>query len=111
MTISNATIISELLKRVPEFHPNGDDVREGLTYPIINDLGRYICEKASARSHDEVKKAIDGLETLLAEGEESLTRLVGDCLWGLLECPEISDIAAFFGPRLRQLQNKYPPGA
>ena len=61
MTISNTTIISELLTRVPGFHPNEEDVREGLTYPIINDLGRYICEKANAGSEEEVKQAVDAL--------------------------------------------------
>lgn len=109
MAISTALMVERLKQSVPGFVPDAADVKEELSYPIINDLGRYICARAERSAWSEVERAVQFLEGLLATDELDLQQLVGDCLWGLSECPSIARIKPLFGARLEKKAREYPP--
>jgi hypothetical protein len=109
MAISTASLVEQLKRAVPGFVPDAADVEEELAYPIINDLGRYICTRGERSAWDEVDQAVQFLEGLLATNDSDLHQLVGDCLWGLSECPSIAAIRPRFGPRVENKAREYPP--
>lgn len=103
------TLVQAMQRAVPNFSPSDEYVQDGLTYYIINDLGSYICKSALASSWKEAKEGVDFLENLLAERDSETQRLVGDCIWGMLDCPVYPQVRALFEGHLQELSAKYPP--
>lgn len=109
VTMDANTLVQTMQRAVPNFSPSDEYVQDGLTYFIINDLGSYICKSALASSWKEAKEGVDFLENLLAERDSETERLIGDCIWGMLDCPVYTEVQALFECHLRELSAKYPP--
>jgi hypothetical protein len=108
-TMDPNMLVQTMRRAVPNFSPSDEYVQDGLTYYIINDLGGYICKSASASSWKEAKEGVAFLATLLAEKDSEAEKLVGDCIWGMLDCPVYPQVKALFEGHLRELSEKYPP--
>jgi hypothetical protein len=109
MAVDASALVEAMRKGVPSFSPSPEHVEDGLTYFLINDLGRFICESALHNNWDGVNQGLTFLESLLSQDEPEIERLVGDCIWGLLDCPAFSEIRPLFGTRLKKLNARYPP--
>ena len=109
MTMDASVLAQAIQKAVPSFSPNDEYVQDGLTYYLINDLGSFICRSAISSSTRELDQGLDFLESLLAEEDSEAEKLVGDCIWGLLDCSAYEDIRPLFGSPLRKLSSQYPP--
>jgi hypothetical protein len=103
------SFIAKIREEVPGFSPDSEDLRDGLTYCIINDLGRFICRKAGSASWDEVVQGVKFLEGIFAADEREAKALIGDCIWGLIECPSFVEIRALFSPKLKKFSDGFPP--
>lgn len=109
MALDAGTLVEEMHRSVPSFSPDPEYVEDGLTYFLINDLGRFICRSAHDGSWDAVKEAVGFLDSFLASEEPEVEKLVRDCIWGLLDCPDFDKVKPLFGARLRTLSARYPP--
>jgi hypothetical protein len=104
-TITRDTLVSALQSMIPEFKitrewtsgPDGD-----LGYPIISDLGRYICEQASYGDYEELQRGMYFLEVCLENGDSYTRDLVRECLETLYNsCQYMAEIAPRFGSQTR----------
>jgi hypothetical protein len=112
--ITKDTLIKTLQAEVPSFVIDPDWIEEALSYPIINDFARYICQEADiafyiheADSYDEVKKALRFLEMGLEAQDPYMRDLVHECLETLLSCNRIPEIKVYFGPRVLRFWNEF----
>lgn len=109
MVMNANELVQAMQTSVPNFLPNAEYVQDGLTYYIINDLGSFICKSALGSSWKDVREGLNFLDDLLAEGNAEAEKLVGDCIWGLLDCPAYPQVQALLEGRLRELSKNYPP--
>ena len=114
MQITKHTLIKGLKDEVPGFVIDPDSAEDGLGYPIINDLARYICQEADvaywtsdASGSDEVKRAILFLERCLERGDQYVRDLVHECLDTLRSCSRITQIQPDFGVLTLRLWNEF----
>jgi hypothetical protein len=101
--ITRDNLIERLQNTVPDFSIN-PDWREGtLGYPIMNDLARFICDRAGIEEFEQARSAIRFLEMGLETGDEYVRDLVSEALETLAACQHVPSVEAYFGPRLLYL--------
>jgi hypothetical protein len=101
--VTRDTLLRNLRTALPQFEVNPDWSADNLTYPIINDLARYICEQASYGEHEEIKQALQFLELCLTEGDSDVRDLVHECLDTINSCVHIEQIKVHFGTQVFEL--------
>jgi len=112
MHVTLDTIIENLRYALPQFQIDPMWAEDNLTYPIIDDLGRYICERTTYSEYDEndaaeIARALDFLERCLAEGDSDVRDLVHECLETLDCCDHFEQIKIHFGPQVLALWQKF----
>jgi len=109
MNINKETLIQALANAVPGFKPDELWADESLGYLIINDLARYICNRAEYAKYDddEVRAALDFLEACLLKGDSYVKGLVHECLETLASCSSISEIKKYFGVQTLTMWNQF----
>jgi hypothetical protein len=98
--ITESNLIDSIRLVVPKFDIDQDWVDDILGYPIINDLARYICDRARLEDFEEVKSGLAFLEMGLEDGDSYLHGLVHESLETLQSCQHIESIKKYFGPRV-----------
>ena len=99
--MDSSTFIPSLLASVPEFIADPEDVVDGLTYPIANDLGRAVCE----RSWDEsfVASVVDFLEKACLTGDRDVVDLIDECLITMDESDQMQSLEGHLKANTRKL--------
>ena len=92
---------------MPEFNPDPLWEEEQLSYPIINDLARYICEQATIEDFQKVDQGLQFLDASLKSGDEQMRPLVIEALETLFSCPAIAKIKERFSPEVLKLWDEY----
>lgn len=106
MTITRKTMQTELRTSVPDFVIDPEWAGDNLTYLIINDLVRYLCEQAQLSNWDILRQGLGFLERSL-EGQDSEMRgLVHEALESFLECALVGEIKNCLGPQTLALWNE-----
>jgi hypothetical protein len=95
------TVLSELQKAVPHFRVNPEWLENGLAYPAINDLARFICSKTEPLESEDVDVALAFLERALSDGDTYVRDLVIECLETINSCKSIHMLKDRFPPGLR----------
>jgi hypothetical protein len=101
--ITRDNLIEQLHNKIPDFSINPDWRHGVLGYPIINDLARFVCERAEIKDFEQVRKAVGFLEMGLATGDEYVRDLVSEALETLAGCEYVPTVLVYFGPRLLDL--------
>jgi hypothetical protein len=112
-SITRQTLVSALQSMLPNFKiapdwtgdPGGD-----LGYPIINDLGRYMCQQAGYGDDEEVARGLDFLEACLKDGDSYIQDLITECLETLSSCEYLPVILSRFGAKTRAVWEKLARG-
>jgi hypothetical protein len=108
--ITRNNLVERLQSTVPDFAINPDWLDGVLGYPIMNDLARFICDRAGADDFEQVRRAIRFLEMGIEEGDEYVRDLILEALETLAECPQLAAVQACFGPRLLDGSKTTRPG-
>jgi len=108
--ITRNNLVARLQSTVPDFAINPEWLDDVLGYPIMNDLARFICDRAEVDDFEQVRSAIRFLE-MGVEGEDEYVRdLILEALETLAVCPQLAAVQAYFGPRLLDLSRNTRPG-
>ena len=108
--ITRNNLVERLQSTVPDFLINPDWLDDVLGYPIMNDLARFICDRAGADDFAQVGSALRFLEMGIEEGDEYVRDLVLEALETLAACPHLAAVQAYFGPRLLDVSKTTLPG-
>jgi hypothetical protein len=101
--ITRDNLIEWLHNSVPDFAIN-PDWRDGtLGYPIMNDLARFICDRAGTEEFEQVTSAVRFLEAGLEIGDEYVRDVISEALETLAACDHITAVQGYFGPRALDL--------
>jgi hypothetical protein len=104
--ITKERLISVLREQLPEFPLNDDWIPDVLGYPIINDVARFICDRAQGKCIDELTRAVSLLDMLWREGDPYIKGLVHECLDTLLSCNELALVEQHLSSELRTISSK-----
>lgn len=96
MDLTRTNFISILHEHVPNLDLDPAWVEQQLGYPLINDLARYICQRAELGAPAEIDSALRFLDLCSQSGDSYLRDLVIECLETLLACDSIAEISARF---------------
>jgi hypothetical protein len=101
--ITHRNLVEQLQSTVPDFSINPDWLEGVLGYPIINDLARFICDRAEVGDFEQVRSAMRFFEMGIEDGDEYVRDLVLEALETLSACQHIPAVRKYFGPRLLDL--------
>jgi len=68
-----------LLKAVPEFSANPEDIRDNLTYLVFNDLARLVNSLLQSNDHEELLLIFDFIEQAASTKDKEIQALFRDC--------------------------------
>ena len=105
--ITSSNLLLSLRRIVPGFEINPDWEEDGLGYPIINDLARYIGDQARLGQFDKVREGLAFLESGLELGDSYIHDLVHESLETFLSYDCIDMIESQFGPRVLDYWNSH----
>jgi len=108
MALDAKVLAQEMRTSVPGFTPSKEYVKYGLTYLLISNFGLFVCGSAQSGASQDVRQAVDFLDSLLAREDPEAEKLVADCIDGLLECPAYDQVKPLLSPRLRALSQRHP---
>jgi len=108
--ITRDNLIERLQKTVPDFSINPDWRDDNLGCPIINDLARFICDRAGRKDLQQVRTGVEFLEMGLECGDEYVRDLVAEALEILAACRRVPAVQPYFGPRLLHLRGSIRQG-
>ncbi len=80
MTITRETLVAELRLTLPHFRVDEAYADEGLEYPIIGDLARYVVEQSDWGDEEELRACLAFVERCFAEGDSYVRDLAHDCV-------------------------------
>lgn len=104
MPISHEEVFPILAEALPEFTASHQDwVEDRLSYPFINDMVRFVCDRAFPEFDSVLKRFAALLEQLLSGGDERVRWLVKDALEGLWSSEVRALVASHFGPKTQEL--------
>jgi hypothetical protein len=109
--ITRDNLIERLQSAIPDFAINPDWRDGALGYPIINDLARFICDRAGVNEFEQVKNAVRFLEMGAETGDEYVRDLVSEALETLATCQHVPAVQSYFGPRLLDLWSTVRSGS
>ena len=101
--ITRDNLIERLQNTVPDFAINPEWRDDNLGYPIMNDLARFICDRAGMEDFEQVRSGVGFLEMGLEGGDEYVRDLVSEALETLAACKHVPAVQGYFGPRLLDL--------
>jgi hypothetical protein len=104
MSFSIADAFPILAEAIPECPPAPEDWEDQLSYIYINDLVRYVCDRAYVEFEPLHTHFAALLEKLYTEGDESVHDLAHDALETVWEHREAGTfVAQYFGPKTREV--------
>ena len=102
--ITFANVFPILAEAWPEFTASAPDrVEDRLSYPFLNDMVRFVCDRVYPEFDPLLHRFAALLENLLADGDSDVRDLVHDALETLRSHEEREKIADHFGHRTRDL--------
>ena len=101
--ITRDNLIERLQNAIPDFSINPNWRDENLGYPIMNDLARFICDRAGMEEFQQVRTGVGFLEMGLECGDDYVRDLVSEALETLAACQHVPAVQPYFGPRLLHL--------
>ncbi|MGH9635069.1 MAG: DUF7674 family protein [Candidatus Angelobacter sp.] len=107
MTINRETMQTELRTSIPNFVIDPEWAGDNLTYLIIGDLVRYLCEQAQLSNWDILRQGLGFLERSLEGKDSEMRDLVHEALESFLSCASVSEIKNCFGPQTLALWNEF----
>ncbi|MGA7244614.1 MAG: hypothetical protein WBX19_15610 [Terracidiphilus sp.] len=106
MTIQSiADAFPILADAIPDFRPSEEDWEDQLSYIFINDMVRYVCDRAYPEFEPMLMQFAALLERLYIEDDSSVHDLAHealDSLWARNE-QEQEIVAGYFGPKTREV--------
>jgi hypothetical protein len=111
MAITVDNVFSVLVEAMPEFKPN--EVNDGLSYPYLNDMVRFVSNRAYPEYELLLRQFAALIERLLTEGDEQVCWLAEDgldTLCGHEDAAERDMVASHFGTTSRVLWRKVCAG-
>jgi hypothetical protein len=108
MALDAKLLAQEMRSSVPGFTPSMEYVKYGLTYLLISNFGLFVCGSAQSGASQDLRQAVDFLDSLLAREDPEAEKLVADCIDGLLECPAYDQLKPLLSQRLRSLSERQP---
>jgi hypothetical protein len=111
MALDAKLLAQEMRSSVPGFTPSMEYVKYGLTYLLISNFGLFVCGSAQAGASQDLRQAVDFLDSLLAREDPEAEKLVADCIDGLRECPAYDQLKPLLSQRLKALSVRHPKEA
>jgi hypothetical protein len=106
--LSAQNLIPRLLEAVPEFKPDGDDVRGGLNYLVFNSLITFIGELNPAKDRERLQRVFDFIESAAQSADTAVVDVIRDALWGLASCSDVELYKSLIGRHSRKLLKQIP---
>jgi hypothetical protein len=107
VSIDYSDVFPVLANALPEFSPSSEDWEDCLSYPFLNEMVRFVCDRAylGIPEYEPLMQQFAALfERLISEGDSNVHDLAHDALETVWEHREERDlIAAHFGPKTREL--------
>ncbi len=104
--ISYEQVFPTLAEALPDFTASRQDwVEDQLSYPFVNDMVRFVCDRAYPEFDPMISQFAALLERLLSHGDERVHELVHDALEGLWSSDAPAIVTSHFGPKTRELWN------
>ena len=104
MTIDYADVFDILAEAMPECPPEPGDWEDRLSYIYINNLVRYVCDRAYLDFEPLLKQFAALMERLYTEGDEPVCDLAHEALDSLWCHDEERDVVArYFGPKTTEV--------
>ncbi|HWO00107.1 MAG TPA: hypothetical protein VNS63_12655 [Blastocatellia bacterium] len=102
-TLTYENILTQLVECVPEFQPDGDDLRDGLAYLVLPAFIEFVSQETKkARNPEVLERAFGFLEIAADSKEEQVINLLCDALYEFaISDPEASK--AHMGRSTRRL--------
>jgi hypothetical protein len=85
-------VFQVLAEALPDFEPTREGLEDGLSHPFLNDMVRFVCDRAYPE-YDALKYQFAVLsERLISEGDNRVHDLAHDTLDGLWEHRDERDV-------------------
>jgi|HubBroStandDraft_2_1064218.scaffolds.fasta_scaffold1687253_1 hypothetical protein len=101
MSIAFADVFPVLAEALPDFKP--DNENDGLCYLFLNDMVRWVCDRAYPEFERQMEEFATLFEKLLTEGDSDIRDLTQDALETLWDHEEREVVASHFGPKTQEL--------
>src|SRR6266702_784117 len=99
MTIAFQDVFPVLAEALDDFKASEEDWEDRLSYPFLNDMVRFVSDRAYPGYEPLMRHFAALLEKLIEEGDRDVRDLVHDGLETLWEKTEREFVAQYFGPR------------
>jgi hypothetical protein len=111
MSIDYADVCSVLAEALPDFRPSEVDMKDRLSYIILNDMVRFACDRAYPEYETLMEQFAALFERLISEGDSNVHDLALDALDTVWEHREEREfVARHFGPRTREVWERICAG-
>jgi hypothetical protein len=102
-----------LIEALPEFKPSPDDLEDHLSYLVMSDMVRYVCDRSYSGFPEYetlMQQFADLLERLISEGDSNVHDLAHDGLDSVWEHEERDELAKHVGPKTREVWERICAG-
>jgi hypothetical protein len=106
MTIAFEAVFPVLAEAIPGFKAYPEDLYEGLAYPFLSHMVRFVCDRgyAGLPEYEPLLSQFAALlESLISDGDRDVHDLAHDALESVWAREEREFVASFFGPKTRAL--------
>jgi len=104
------TVISELLRSVPEFRPDEIDVRESNSYLVFGELVDFVFGLNPEVDLAVIQRVFAFLEHASLSPDEEVCMLLRDVAWAIAERWNLKQFKPFVGPKMLKLIRQSPAG-
>jgi hypothetical protein len=97
-------IIPGLLKIVPEFPQDEEDIRDGLTYLVFADLMRFVkCQLEMPDKGELLQRIFDYIEEIANTEDARALDLLRDSFHELVTLPDVNKLKKYLGKHSQKL--------
>jgi hypothetical protein len=110
MTIAFRDVFPVLAGALPEFRPAAEDWEDRLSYPFINDMVRFVSDRAYPEYEDLMSQFSTLLEKLISTGDQDVRDLAHEALDTLWGREEKDFVSRYFGPKTHEMWTRICAG-
>jgi len=110
MSIDYEDVFDVLAEAVTDFKPSEAELEDRLSYPFLNGMVRFACDRAFPEFDTSLHQFADLFERLICEGDSNVHDLAHDALETVWEHDEREFISGYFGPKTRELWGRICSG-
>jgi hypothetical protein len=110
MRIEYEDVFDVLAEAVTDFKPSEAELEDRLSYPFLNGMVRFVCDRAYPEFESSLRQFADLFERLICKGDSNVHDLAHDALDALWEHGERELISGYFGPKTRELWGRICAG-